>query len=182
MKASETTLRELLEGTKQFQIPLFQRRYSWEKKNCTTLWDDLMSIYNGEVEDEYFIGTIVTQSTPGTANGVSPFIVIDGQQRLITLSLLLVILRNCFITKGNKNAGAEINEQYLINKFKEDKGEDYYKILPTQTDKETYKNIIKYKTDAEFLEQSSNIYQAFIFFYKSVNSPKNDIDPENSIF
>ncbi len=178
MKASETTLRELLEGTKQFQIPLFQRRYSWEKKNWTTLWDDLMNIYNGEVEDEYFIGTIVTQSTPGTANGVSPFIVIDGQQRLTTLSLLLVILRNCFGTKGNKNAEAEINEQYLINKFKEDKGEDYYKILPTQTDKETYKNIIKYKTEAEFLEQSSNIYQAFIFFDKSVNSPKNDIDPE----
>jgi uncharacterized protein with ParB-like and HNH nuclease domain len=93
MKASETTLRTLLEGTKQFQIPLFQRRYSWEKKNWNTLWDDLMSIYDGEVEDGYFMGTIVTQSTPGTADGISPFIVIDGQQRLTTLTLLLVVLR-----------------------------------------------------------------------------------------
>jgi uncharacterized protein with ParB-like and HNH nuclease domain len=181
MKASETTLRELLEGTKQFQIPLFQRRYSWEKKNWTTLWEDLMSIYIGEVEDGYFMGTIVTQSTPGTADGISPFIVIDGQQRLTTLTLLLVALRNCFNTKGNKKAEDEINEQYLINKFKEDKGEDYYKILPTQTDKETYKNIVKnpdFKIEVKELEFSSNIYKAFIFLEKSVQSAKNDIDPE----
>ena len=86
MKASETTLRELLEGTKQFQIPLFQRRYSWDEKYWKTLWEDLLNIYNGEVEGGYFIGTVVTQSTPGTAHGISPFIVIDGQQRLTTIA------------------------------------------------------------------------------------------------
>lgn len=179
MKASETTLRTLLEGTKQFQIPLFQRRYSWEKKNWNTLWDDLMSIYDGEVEDGYFMGTIVTQSTPGTADGISPFIVIDGQQRLTTLTLLLVVLRNQFKTQGNNEAAAEIDEQYLINKFKKD--EDYYKILPTQTDKEIYKSIVSssdFKIESKNLDSSCNIYQAFIFLNGKVQSDKNNIDSE----
>ena len=179
MKASETTLRTLLEGTKQFQIPLFQRRYSWEKKNWNTLWDDLMSIYNGEVEDGYFMGTIVTQSTPGTADGISPFIVIDGQQRLTTLTLLLVVLRNQFKIQNNHEAAAEIDEQYLINKFKKD--EDYYKILPTQTDKEIYKSIVrdhKFKLEIDDPERLCNIYQVFIFINEKVQSEKNNIDPE----
>jgi uncharacterized protein with ParB-like and HNH nuclease domain len=179
MKASETTLRTLLEGTKQFQIPLFQRRYSWEKKNWNTLWDDLMSIYKGEVEDGYFMGTIVTQSTPGTADGISPFIVIDGQQRLTTLTLLLVVLRNQFKTQGNNEAAAEIDEQYLINKFKKD--EDYYKILPTQTDKEIYKSIVSssdFKIESKNLDSSCNIYQAFVFLNGKVQSDKNNIDSE----
>lgn len=77
MKASETSLRNLLEGTKQFQIPLFQRAYSWKKENWETLWEDLMSLYNDEVKGFYFLGPIVTQSVPGTAEGISPFIVID---------------------------------------------------------------------------------------------------------
>ena len=94
MKASETSLRNLLEGTKQFQIPLFQRPYSWKEKNWNALWEDLMSLYNEEVKGFYFLGPIVTQSVPGTAEGISPFIVIDGQQRLTTLTILLAALRN----------------------------------------------------------------------------------------
>jgi len=50
MKASETTLRNLLEGTKQFQILLFQRSYSWKKENWETLWEDLMSLYREEIK------------------------------------------------------------------------------------------------------------------------------------
>ncbi|WP_446403902.1 GmrSD restriction endonuclease domain-containing protein [Coleofasciculus sp. C1-SOL-03] len=59
---------------------------SWE-----TLWEDLMSLYTAEGKDFYFLGPIVTQSIPGTAEGISPFIVIDGQQRLTTLTLLLAV-------------------------------------------------------------------------------------------
>ena len=69
MKASETSLRNLLEGTKQFQIPLFQRPYFWEKQKWITLWEDLMSLYN-KVQESHFLGSIVTQSIPGTAEGI----------------------------------------------------------------------------------------------------------------
>jgi uncharacterized protein with ParB-like and HNH nuclease domain len=173
MKASETTLRELLEGTKQFQVPLFQRRYSWNKTYWLTLWEDLINIYDGEVEGGYFIGTIVTQSTPGTAHGISPFIVIDGQQRLTTITLLLAVVRNLFKLGEDENSADEINQLYLVNKFKKD--DDFYKFLPTQRDRGIYKDIIDPVNNHENTinradEESSNIMQAFNFFTKQVNT------------
>lgn len=117
MKASETTLRNLLEGGKQFQIPLFQRPYSWDKDNWLTLWEDLMSLYKEEVQGFYFLGPIVTQAILGTADGISPYIVIDGQQRLTTLTIALAALRN-YLKKTDKDMAQEVEELYLINKFK----------------------------------------------------------------
>lgn len=173
MKASETTLRELLEGTKQFQVPLFQRRYSWNKTYWLTLWEDLINIYDGEVEGGYFIGTIVTQSTPGTAHGISPFIVIDGQQRLTTITLLLAVVRNLFKLNKDENSANEINQLYLVNNFKKD--DDFYKLLPTQRDRGIYKDIIDSTNNNDTTtnradEESSNIMQAFNFFTKQVNT------------
>lgn len=142
MKASETSLRNLLEGGKQFQIPLFQRPYSWKKDNWETLWEDLMSLYTGAIKGSYFLGPIVTQSVPGTADGISPFIVIDGQQRLTTLTIILAVLRN-HLKKPDSSMAQEIEELYLLNKFKKD--DNCYKLLPTQDDRDVYKSIIKSK-------------------------------------
>ena len=108
MKASETSLRNLLEGGKQFQIPLFQRPYSWKKENWETLWEDLMSLYTGAVQGSYFLGPIVTQSGSGTADGISPFIVIDGQQRLTTLTIVLAVLRNYLKKLDSNMAGCDL--------------------------------------------------------------------------
>jgi len=172
MKASETTLRELLEGTKQFQIPLFQRRYSWNKTYWITLWEDLINIYDGGVEGGYFVGTVVTQSTPGTAHGISPFIVIDGQQRLTTFTLLLAVVRNLFKLSEDENSADEINQLYLVNKFKKD--DDFYKLLPTQRDRSIYKEIIDATNNTDVTnkddEESSNIMQAFNFFTKQIDT------------
>ncbi len=171
MKASETTLRELLEGTKQFQIPLFQRRYSWNKTYWSTLWEDLINIYEGGVKGGYFVGTVVTQSTPGTAHGISPFIVIDGQQRLTTFTLLLAVIRDLFKLSEDENSAEEIDQLYLINKFKKD--DDFYKLLPTQRDRSIYKEIIDATNNTDIIskdDESSNIMQAFVFFTKQINT------------
>ena len=174
MKASETSLRNLLEGGKQFRIPLFQRPYSWGETNWETLWQDLMSLYQGEVEGFYFLGPIVTQAILGTAEGISPFVVIDGQQRLTTLSILLAALRNHL--KRQKNALAdELYELYLINRFKSN--DDYYKVLPTQDDREVYKKIIQDKE--KDIKEKSRIYDAYKFFknrLKERNPEDNEID------
>ncbi len=170
MKASETSLRNLLEGTKQFQIPLFQRPYSWEKKNWETLWEDLINLYNGEVEGSYFLGPIVTQSLGGTADGISPFIVIDGQQRLTTLTIILATLRH-FLIKNDEVQAEELYELFLINKFK--KGEDFYKVLPTQNDREAYRSLIEAKTDKE-VKKEGRIYEAYNFFYSCLKQPNED--------
>jgi len=174
MKASETSLRNLLEGAKQFQIPLFQRPYSWKKGNWETLWEDLMSLYTAEGKDFYFLGPIVTQSIPGTAEGISPFIVIDGQQRLTTLTLLLAVLRH-YLKKSDPEKAEEIYELYLINKFK--KNDDIYKVLPTQDDRDVYKSIIQSKSSKDkSLKKGGQIYDAYIFFNGKLKKPVPDED------
>lgn len=170
MKAAETSLRNLLEGTKQFQIPLFQRPYSWKKENWGALWADLMSLYKDEVKGFYFLGPIVTQSAPGTAEGISPYIVIDGQQRLTTLTILLAALRNC-LEKSDKNMAQEVEELYLINKFKKD--DDIYKVLPTQDDREAYKSIIQSKKTKD-IKKEGQIYEAYKFFDGKLKKPDAD--------
>ncbi|MDJ0735704.1 MAG: DUF262 domain-containing protein [Nostocaceae cyanobacterium] len=171
MKASETTLRNLLEGGKQFQIPLFQRTYRWKKENWETLWEDLMYLYNDQVQGAYFLGPIVTQAIPGTADGISPFIVIDGQQRLTTLTIILAALRN-YLKKTDKNMAQEVEELYLINKFK--KNDDIYKILPTQGDRDVYKSIIQSKQTKD-IQKEGQIYEAYKFFNGKFKKP----DPED---
>lgn len=172
MKASETSLRNLLEGGKQFQIPLFQRPYSWKRENWETLWEDLMSLYNGEVQGLYFLGPIVTQAALGTADGISPFVVIDGQQRLTTLTIILAALRN-EIKKSDSDTAQEVDELYLINKFK--KHDDIYKVLPTQNDREVYKSIIQSKK-AKDIRKEGQIYEAYKFFEGKFKKP--DIDED----
>lgn len=164
MKASETSLRNLLEGTKQFQIPLFQRSYSWQKENWQMLWDDLMMIYEEENQDPFFMGSIVTQSTSGTADGISPFIVIDGQQRLTTLTILLASIRNCLDDESELKA--EIYDMHLINKYKQN--DNYYKLLPTQTDRDAYMKIIDLQ-NLNTLGVGEKILEVFNFFCKNLN-------------
>ncbi|MBD1925774.1 DUF262 domain-containing protein [Trichocoleus sp. FACHB-90] len=162
MKASETSLRNLLEGGKQFQIPLFQRPYSWRKENWETLWEDLMSLYKDEVKGFYFLGPIVTQAVPGTADGISPFIVIDGQQRLTTLTILLAALRN-YLKKSDQQMADQVQEFYLINKYQ--KNDDFYKVLPTQDDREAYYRIIQIKKEkGKELKKEGQIYEAYKFW------------------
>jgi uncharacterized protein with ParB-like and HNH nuclease domain len=171
MKASETSLRNLLEGGKQFQIPLFQRPYSWKKENWETLWEDLMSLYNDEVKGFYFLGSIVTQAIPGTADGISPFIVIDGQQRLTTLTILLAALRNC-LKKTDSSIAQEVEELYLINKFK--KNDDVYKVLPTQDDREVYKSLIQSKKLKD-IKKDGQVFDVYNFFDKKLKKPFSDV-------
>jgi len=175
MKASETSLRNLLEGTKQFQIPLFQRPYSWTEDKWETLWEDLMKLYNDEVEGSYFLGAIVTQSIAGTADGISPYLVIDGQQRLITLTILLAAMRDHLITEKKKEPAQELYTLYLTNQYK--KNEEFYKILPTQEDREAYQSILKDKKQKkEGSTKKDQIYASYTFFKKQLKKPNKDED------
>jgi uncharacterized protein with ParB-like and HNH nuclease domain len=167
MKASETSLRNLLEGGKQFQIPLFQRPYSWKEENWETLWEDLMSLYNDEVKGSYFLGPIVTQALPGTADGISPYIVIDGQQRLTTFSIILAVLKN-YLKKIDLQIADQVYEFYLINKYQSN--DDIYKVLPTQDDREVYKSIIQSKKIKD-IKKEGQIYKAYRFFEDKFKNP-----------
>ena len=110
------------------------------------------------MEDSYFLGSIVTQSLPGMPGSISPFLVIDEQQRLTTLTILLALLRNNL--KNTEPIEAEkIHVSYLINQF--ESNDNFYKILPTQSDRQIYQTLIK---GDELIKKEGKIYESYHFF------------------
>ena len=143
MKASETKLQPVLEGSKQYIVPMFQRQYSWRQKQWETLWDDLCELYEAGDNREHFLGAIVTMPVDMQPAGVSKYLLIDGQQRLTTLFVLLSALRDHAARNGELLAD-RITEQYLINKWAEPGNR--YKLLPTQADREGFHAVLSKQT------------------------------------
>jgi uncharacterized protein with ParB-like and HNH nuclease domain/alkylated DNA nucleotide flippase Atl1 len=146
MQVSESTLKELIEGEKQFQIPLYQRLYSWREAELGQLWEDILEQYDLLTPDEgggvhsgtptHFIGSMVLAPSPKiAATGVSAFTVIDGQQRLTTLLIALCALRDV-AAESDPTAVERFNDRYLINKY----GHEQYRfrLLPTQVDRDAF--------------------------------------------
>ena len=93
MKATEAKLLAFLKKSPQFVIPIYQRTYSWAEKECRQLWDDIIRIGKNDVISVHFIGSIVYIEEGLSNNTVqSPQLVIDGQQRLTTVTLLIAAL------------------------------------------------------------------------------------------
>jgi uncharacterized protein with ParB-like and HNH nuclease domain len=129
MKANETRFQPFIEGTKQYIVPLFQRAYSWDKKEWEVLWDDLMDLYDNKNKNHFF-GSIVTMPDKSVPEGVTKYLLIDGQQRLATIFILLALLRDLAKDKRDEELSNEINQIMLVNPFKKD--DDYFKLMPTQ--------------------------------------------------
>lgn len=173
MKANETNLQEIIEGSKQYIIPMFQRTYSWDQKQWLTLWEDLMELVDeAQHYENHFIGSIVSIPVNANPTGVQQFLVIDGQQRLTTLLVLLSVIRDKAEEDELPELAAEINETMLVNRFK--KGEEYFKLLPTQVDKDIFKRIIK----KEVLEsdQSSGLVKCYDYFKNKLQDLTTDVE------
>lgn len=139
MQASETKLQQIIEGTKQYVVPLFQRAYSWKKTEWKMLWDDIIELYAVDEPRPHFMGSIVTMPTISVPEGVSKYMLIDGQQRLTTIFILLAALRDRAKTSDSELA-EEIDNTILVNPYK--KGLDHYKLQPTQSDREFFHQLI----------------------------------------
>lgn len=137
--ARETTLQELLEGSKQYQVPLYQRAYSWTDDQLRRLWDDITQLADDRVDAPdltHFIGSVVLAPSPNNGPaGVQEFLVVDGQQRLTTLSILLCALRDHRAVREGPEHRDRIDEQFLINKWKQN---HRLKVVPTQADRGAY--------------------------------------------
>ena len=175
MKASETRLRALLEGQQHFVVPLFQRPYSWQRNDWETLWNDIIETYRFKPAGGHFLGSIVSKSQPGTPEGVSPYIVIDGQQRLTTLSIVIAALRDR-IGKADPAAGERISDLCLINKYA--KNEYHYKIRPTQADRPAYFAVIDGDCNSKDEEEPNLIRQAYDFFFDALGKSADEEDDE----
>lgn len=170
MKATQSQLFKILDGSKQFRIPIYQRTYSWTEKQCEQLWDDIIRISENDDIPGHFIGSIVyIERGIYQATDISELLVIDGQQRLTTLSLLLAAFAQAIIEKGNNGITKnKIRNSYLFNSDEE--GEKRYKLILTQSDKNTLINILEEKRLPE--NPSKNIINNYIFFQEKISKNK----------
>jgi len=163
MQAKETKLQDIIEGTKQYLIPLFQRTYSWTIKEWDVLWKDICELYETENPRTHFIGSIVNMPTVSVPEGVAKYLLIDGQQRLTTIFIFLTLLRNTARNSDNARFAEEINNTLLVNQYKD--GLDYYKLLPTQIDRIAYQNLV----DGNPNIHSNQLSQAYNYFERKLN-------------
>lgn len=169
MQASKTKLQEIIDGEKQYVIPLFQRPYSWEKSQWELLWNDIIELYDSENSYPHFLGSIVTMQTVSGPEEVTKYLLIDGQQRLTTIFILLVVLRNKANQQDKNQISAEINERFLVNKFAQN--DNYYKLQPTQIDRKAFHNIIQSESWKSKIEEGIN--GCYLFFDKKLRRRKN---------
>lgn len=137
MKASERTLQQLLHSSDQYVIPVFQRYYTWDTANWEQLLDDVGELLEVGAENRrHFMGSIVTVPDGHQPGSVPAYQVIDGQQRLTTLSILLCAVRDVAFSKGWNELAAEVDESYLVHRFK--KGRERFKVYPRMRDRARY--------------------------------------------
>ena len=138
MEATPTLVINYYSGFKQNVVPLFQRPYTWSEKQWRTLWEDVMVFYPvNDANDKatHFMGAVVTMPARSVPVGVSKFLIIDGQQRLTTISLLMCAVRD-MLPPEQQGARRRIQQFYLTNDGSE--GTEYFKLLPTRT---VYENV-----------------------------------------
>ena len=138
MKGNETRLVEFMDGSKKrFVIPVYQRNYDWKQENCKQLFDDLVKVEKGGRRTHFF-GSIVSVYQP--SGRTTEFLVVDGQQRLTTVSLLLLAIYNLLkagkLNSADSNLAQRIYEEYLVDKFQPE--ETRIKLKPVQNDREAF--------------------------------------------
>jgi hypothetical protein len=158
MKAAEKTIQGILHSSHQYVIPLFQRYYTWQLADWQRLWDDLQDLLESEdAAQRHFMGSIVL--VPNRDQGGPPsFQVIDGQQRLITISLLLAAIRDVARAKGDAALAGEIDDYYLLHRY--NSGDARYKILPRLLDRSEYTGVV----DGKNLGGEGTIGAALAYF------------------
>lgn len=143
MKATEAKLLAFLKKSPQFVIPIYQRTYSWTERECRQLWDDVVRAGSSPAVTGHFVGSIVyiEQGLFQVAT-LSPLLVIDGQQRLTTVTLMIAALAEALGTSEPVEgfSARKLRNYYLLNP--EEDGERHFKLLLSQTDKATLTSLV----------------------------------------
>jgi uncharacterized protein with ParB-like and HNH nuclease domain/predicted transport protein len=167
MKASETNFLKFLQGPKQFIIPIYQRKYSWTLEQCKQLWSDIVRASNDEEIKGHFVGSVVyIEKGLYQISAVPQLLVIDGQQRMTTLTLLLLALGKAIkqSEESHEVTSKKIKNRYLVNNDEED--DLYHKLLLTKSDKETLLSLIEERDLPE--NYSTRVYENFQFFIDQI--------------
>ena len=161
MKATEANLLEFIKKSNQFSIPIYQRLYSWTEKECERLWDDIITTGSKDIPS-HFIGSIMyIEKGLYQISKPEPLLVIDGQQRLTTISLLLEALaRQIGDNEIQGFSAKKIRNYYLINTLETEVRK--YKLLLSQNDRNTYISIIEQREyPKDFSVRIKDIFEYF---------------------
>lgn len=176
MKAAEASLLRFLNNADQFEIPIFQRSYSWTRRECRQLWEDILRTGRTDTIQAHFIGSIVyIQADVHRVINPPPVQVIDGQQRLTTVMLILEALaRSLGVSEPFGGFSAKkVRQNYLINPLEE--GQRRFKLLLTQTDKESLLALMRQGPKPR--ESSVRIEENFGFFQEWIKDLGDDLEP-----
>lgn len=173
MKGSELRLIEYMEGSKKrFIIPVYQRNYDWKIENCKQLYDDLIQVIKNNSKTHFF-GSIVSVYEPSGRN--TEFLIIDGQQRLTTMSLLFLALYNLLeekiIISEDESLKDQIYEDFLVDKYQPQ--EKRMKLKPIKNDQKAFSKLFNSKDD---YIKDSNLTINYSYFYERIQKQEITID------
>lgn len=167
MKATETKVEDFLSSNKtQFVIPVYQRNYDWTTGQCKQLLDDILDVGSTNEMNAHFIGSIVyVHDDVYTSSKVKELTIIDGQQRLTTLTLIYLALHKLAKEIKNEELVNEISETYLINKFASE--EEKLKLRPTDNNDRALKYLLRCDDNEEYAN-FSKIINNFNYFKEQI--------------
>ncbi|MGV0966979.1 GmrSD restriction endonuclease domain-containing protein [Empedobacter falsenii] len=163
MKASSANLLTIIKGPKQFVIPIYQRTYSWQLSQCNQLLSDILKISKDDNLQGHFLGSIVYfQEDITTISDVPKLLVIDGQQRLTTVSILIMALAH--FLKNNEveidTNATKLFNYYLLNA--EEENDLRYKLMLTRGDKQSYINLLNQIPQDSIINRVTENYKFFV--------------------
>lgn len=173
MKGSEQRLVEYMDGAKKrFVIPVYQRNYDWKMENCKQLFDDLVKIVRNNRKSHFF-GSVVSVYNPDGRN--SEYLIIDGQQRLTTVSLLFLAMYNLIekkvITPNDSSLSQQLYEDFLVDKYQPQ--ETRIKLKPVKNDSKAFGKLFD---DSSEHIQKSNLTINYNYFYERIQRGEIGID------
>lgn len=164
MKGDAQPLIKFFDGSdKRFIIPLYQRNYDWKEENCEQLFQDLLKLHKSD-RTNHFFGSIVSSIQQGKEDRY----IIDGQQRITTVSLLLIAMVNACkagaIKVSDNKLSEKILKRYLVDEYQED--ERKVKLKPIKKDMQAFDALL-YKSKDQYIKES-NVTRNYDFFYDSI--------------
>ena len=173
MKGSETKLVAFMQGSdKRFVIPVYQRNYDWKTENCKQLFDDLKKVIKTQRKSHFF-GSIVSVYNPDGEN--MEFQIIDGQQRLTTISLLLLamynLIKNDIVAAEQSNLADKVYRTYLIDEWQDD--DTRIKLKPVKNDRTAFGKL--FDDETEYVKDS-NVTINYRYFYERIQRQELTMD------
>jgi len=168
MKASSANLLSVIKGPKQFVIPIYQRTYSWQLTQCDQLLKDILRISKDDQQQGHFLGSIVYfQEDIHTISDVPKLLVIDGQQRLTTVSILIMALAH-FLKKNTIEMDTSANKLFNYYLLNADEDNDLrYKLMLTRGDKQSYIDLLNEVPQEDVFNR---VVENYKFFVSKINT------------